>query len=196
MKRFFACLLSFALLFTAAFAESAADDTFLIIAELMAENVDIAADSDELRKLFSTPDSIRAILASWAEGDHAHASAVYRIRLDDALLSMLITVDSLPTVVAANLIQRAVVSVITSLNAAYGAQTLAASNIAAISTGFAGTAECCLYILCYEEGADVAVGFYPFDGETYGAYATFIGGKFEENHLADWQKDVPVERLR
>lgn len=196
MKRLLTCCLSFILMFAAAYADPVADDALLVLAELLAENADAAAESEEVHKLFSTPENIRGRIAAWAEGDHQEATSVYRIRLDDDILSMIIKVDSLPPVAATSLIQRAAISVISSLNAAYGAEALAASNITAISTGFTGTTECCVYILCYGEGADVAVCFYPFDSGTSGAYATFLAGDFEENHLADWQQESKIERLR
>ena len=196
MKRIIACLMAMFLLLNVGAAEPLSDDALLILAEVMAENVDLAAESDELHRLYSTPDNLRTVIATWAEGDHREPSAVYRIVLDESMLSGMISIDGLSSLVVTHLMQRALVSMITTLNAAYGTENLAASSITAISTGFAGTTDCSIYVLCYDAGADVAVCFYPFDGGTSGAYATFLAGDFEENHLEGWLADVTVERLR
>ena len=196
MKRICACLMALLMLLNVCAAEPLADDALLNLAEVMAENVDLAADSDELHRLYSTPDTLRTIIATWAEGDHRAPTAVYRIVLYESMLSGMIPIDGLSPMVTTHLMQRAVVAMITSINAAYGAENLAASSITAISTGFAGTTDCSIYVLCYDTGADVAVCFYPFDGDTSGAYATFLAGDFEENHLESWLADFTVERVR
>ena len=177
-------------------AEPVPDDELLARAESMAENIDIFAGSDEIQQCFGTPDMIRTVIAAWTEGDHRQPAAVYRLVLTEALLAEVMAIEPMTPMIATTLRQRAVTAVINAMITAFSERDVAASSITAISTGFAGDAGCSIYILCYDEGADVAVGFYPFGDGVSGAYAAFIPGSFEENYLESWQADVNVERVR
>ena len=197
MKRLCTILTAVAVLLTCAVAEPIAEDALLVLAEVMAESVDVAAGSDAWHGLFETPAAMRDIIDSWAAGDHRKAESVYRIVIGEKHLAEITTDDPLTPVLNASLIQRAMVAVISTLNAAHGSEVLAASSITSVSTGFAGTVECSIYILGYAEGADVAVCFYPFDGGTSGAYATFLAGEYNGEKLAEMlDSDITIERIR
>lgn len=197
MKRFFAIMTALALLLSSAAAEAIQEDALLILAQLLAKEVDLAASSSAYLDMYSPSDEIIVQLDDWREGEHSAPTAVYRITPDEDYFADKIDADMLSPLLVANALNRHMVGLITELNARHGVIPLVASTSVQISTALLGTVDSCIYVLCFEDGADVAVCFSPVDGGLSNATALFLADKYTQESLEEQlDAQLTVETIR
>lgn len=152
---------------------AAAKDSSLYTQGLDVANLVVqAAQSDAYLDQLSGNSSLREILEDAAQGDYSAPKAVYELRFS----SLPVETDTLPEPLATALHQQLLPTLISQLNAAAGAETLAAASVCTMSKTFvaSGVADDTLYLYQYEAGFPIAVIFTPGEGGAVSAKGCFL----------------------
>lgn len=145
---------------------------------LYAQGLDVAnlvvqaAQSDAYLDQLSGNASLREILEDAAQGDYSSPKAVYELRFS----SLPVETDTLPEPLATALHQQLLPTMISQLNAAAGAETLAAASVCTMSKTFVSSdaTDDTLYLYQYEAGFPIAVIFTPGEGGAVSAKGCFL----------------------
>lgn len=152
---------------------AAAKDSSLYAQGLDVANLVVqAAQSDAYLDQLSGNSSLREILEDAAQGDYSTPKAVYELRFS----SLPEESDTLPKPLAKALHQRLLPTMISRLNAAAGAETLAAASVCTMGKTFVASnvTEDVLYLYQYETGYPIAVIFTPGEGGAVSASGCFL----------------------
>ena len=162
-------------------ASQEADPQLLKVAAALTEMLDEIASSDDYVSLMGGGGNIQETIRAWGTHRHAVPRAVYQAELsttpeNDALQPLRDHASDALWKQATSRINSALAS---QINAAKGAETLAASAICTVQTAFttAGDMEQIHYILLYDDAAPVMVSFTPYpqeSGAAVTASATFL----------------------
>ena len=162
-------------------ASQEADPQLLKVAAALTEMLDEIASSDDYVSLMGGGGNIQETIRAWGTHRHAVPRAVYQVELsttpeNDALQPLRDHASDALWKQATSRINSALAS---QINAAKGAETLAASAICTVQTAFttAGDMEPIHYILLYDDAAPVMVSFTPYpqeSGAAVTASATFL----------------------
>lgn len=131
-----------------------------------------AAQSDAYLDQLSGNSSLREILEDAAQGDYSAPKAVYELRFS----SLPEVSDTLPEPLAKALHQWQLPTMISQLNAAAGAEALAAASVCTMTKTFvsSGVADDTLYLYQYETGYPIAVIFTPGEDGAVSARGCFL----------------------
>lgn len=131
-----------------------------------------AAQSDAYLDQLSGNASLREILEDAAQGDYSTPKAVYELRFS----SLPEESDTLPEPLAKALHQQLLPTLISQLNAAAGAETLAAASVCTMSKTFVASdaTDDTLYLYQYETGYPIAVIFTPGEDGAVSARGCFL----------------------
>ena len=162
-------------------ASQEADPQLLKVAAALTEMLDEIASSDDYVSLMGGGGNIQETIRAWGTHRHTVPRAVYQAELsttpeNDALQPLRDLASDALWKQATSRINSALAS---QINAAKGAETLAASTICTVQTAFttAGDMEQIHYILLYDDAAPVMVSFTPYpqeSGAAVTASATFL----------------------
>ena len=162
-------------------ASQEAEPQLLKVAAALTEMLDEIASSDDYVSLMGGGGNIQETIRAWGTHRHAVPRAVYQVELsttpeNDALQPLRDHASDALWKQATSRINSALAS---QINAAKGAETLAASAICTVQTAFttAGDMEQIHYILLYDDAAPVMVSFTPYpqeSGAAVTASATFL----------------------
>lgn len=140
----------------------------LDVANLVVQAVQSEAYLDQV----SVSSPLREILEDAAQGDYSSPKAVYELRFS----SLPVETDTLPEPLAKACRQRLLPTMISRLNAAAGAETLAAASVCTMVKTFVASnvTEDVLYLYQYETGYPIAVIFTPGEGGAVSASGCFL----------------------
>lgn len=152
---------------------AAAKDSSLYTQGLDVANLVVqAAQSDAYLDQLSGNSSLREILEDAAQGDYSTPKAVYELRFS----SLPEVSDTLPEPLATALHQQLLPTMISQLNAAAGAETLAAASVCTMTKTFVSSdaTDDTLYLYQYEAGFPIAVIFTPGEDGAVSASGCFL----------------------
>lgn len=152
---------------------AAAKDSSLYTQGLDVANLVVqAAQSDAYLDQLSGNASLREILEDAAQGDYSSPKAVYELRFS----SLPVETDTLPEPLATALHQQLLPTLISQLNAAAGAETLAAASVCTMTKTFVSSdaTDDTLYLYQYETGSPIAVIFTPGEDGAVSARGCFL----------------------
>ena len=162
-------------------ASQEAEPQLLKVAAALTEMLDEIASNDDYVSLMGGGGNIQETIRAWGTHRHGVPRAVYQAELsttpeNDALQPLRDHASDALWKQATSRINSALAS---QINAAKGAETLAASAICTVQTAFttAGDMEQIHYILLYDDAAPVMVSFTPYpqeSGAAVTASATFL----------------------
>ncbi len=150
------------------------------------------AENEEYYTLYTASPEMQEIVSVVSNGDHSQPKAVYQITIAEDMLSAMAELgttstlsESLQKYVAA----RTHNALATQLNAAGGAQVLAAASVCTASKTFVSTelTGSAIYLYTYENGVPAIVTFTSGEDNTVSATSCFI---FNENFKTDSAEDV------
>ncbi len=150
------------------------------------------AENEAYFSLYTANSEMQEIVAAVGSGDHSEPKAVYQITIAEDMISEMANLrapnslsESLQNYVAA----RTHNALVSQINAAGGAETLAAASICTASKTFASTELTgnTIYLYTYENGVPAIVTFTSGEDDTVSATSCFI---FNESFKADTPEDV------
>lgn len=137
------------------------------------------AESDAYFTLYTANDELKEIISAAGNGDYAEPKEVYQIKISEDMISGMAEVegiDSLSDQLKAHVISRTYTAVATQINAAGGANMLAAASICTAGKTFVSSelTENTIYLYTYENATPAIVTFVAGEGGAVSASSYFI----------------------
>lgn len=174
-SKFFCLLLVCLLLLTACgqnHPEVSLYDQGLEVVALMED----VMSNDAYLDMLSASEELRAIIDNAAAGDYSVPMAVYSISFSSSVFAELVDTSTIPESLLDVVTHRLISAVPPQVNAAGGAQVLAASSLCTVGKTFVSSQlkEDILYLYVFETGCPVAVVFTGGEDQTVTATANAI----------------------
>ena len=149
---------------------------------------------------FSGSETMQEMLSAAREGDYSQPQAVYAITIPEtqlAALTELAGMEGASEDLQAYMQDRMQAAVISQLNAAGGAEVLAAASICTASKTFVleGVEENILYLYTYANGLPAIVSFQPGEGGSVAATSNFLfNSDFQaEENIRQYFQEISAE---